>query len=271
MSRQRDDFITAYRQMYGCSETEADRTLRDVELAYATQQNTELQQALDEADGQHTVQTADYRQQIDVLQRMLETIPNKHMKFGLRLKDGTIEEPDQCADWCYACRTEKLQADIDEWKTYEARARGFAMQFAALHEYTGPALAHIQAGDYAKALPIIEREMDRGQRTHRAVVSIIAVEEGGKLDCCDEETHHVWVTVLTWSGRRAYLTGASPFLKAVGETVIENVTDLTGTHFYADLPFNAPPAVPEPGEHLEWPGLELTPPTEEIERRLGLL
>lgn len=112
--------------------------------------------------------------------------------------------------------------------------------------------------------------MTRDQRQHRTVVSIIAVEEGAKLDCCDEEQFHVWVRVITWSGRRAYLTGASPFLKAVGETVIEDVSQLVDAHFYADLPSEPPPAMPEPGEHLEWPHLELTPPIEEINRRLGI-
>lgn len=212
------------------------------------------------------------RAQIRTMIKIMEAFPDKHMKFGvIDPLSGAVEEPTKCADWCYACKLQKLQADVNEWKTHEARARGFGMQLAQTHGHSGNILAHIQAGQYDEAITAIRtREEQRHTRTGRTVVSVIAVEEGGKLDCCDEEQFHVWVTVLTWSGRRAYLTGASPFIAAVGETVIEDVNDLTGVHFYADLPFEPPPAMPEPGEHLEWPNLELTPPTEEIERQLGL-
>lgn len=100
----------------------------------------------------------------------------------------------------------------------------------------------------------------------RTVVSVEAVMLGQlKMGCCDEETDHVWVTVLTWSGRRAYLTGASPFVKAAGRPAAE----LDGLHFYATLPMDPPPADPEPGELLEWPELELAPPIEEIEAEIA--
>ncbi len=106
-------------------------------------------------------------------------------------------------------------------------------------------------------------------KRHRTVISVIAVEDNyGKLDCCDEEEFHVWVQALTWSGRRAYITGASPFMEAAGAAV-PDVYSLKDEHFYADLPHEPPPAVPEPGERLEWPNLELAPPIEEIKKRLG--
>lgn len=108
----------------------------------------------------------------------------------------------------------------------------------------------------------------------RTVVSIPDVEDTethGRLDCCDEETHHVWVRVITWSGRRAYLTGASPFVEAAEKAWGEcRPGDLKDAHFYADLPMEPPPAVAEPGERLEWPGLELCPPIEEIRESLGI-
>lgn len=89
------------------------------------------------------------------------------------------------------------------------------------------------------------------------VVSVIAVEEGGRLDCCDEDTAHVWVTVLGWSPRRAFLTGAAPFVAASGK----EAADLVGEHFTARLDLDDPPGNEDTnGERLEWPELEVAPP-----------
>lgn len=210
------------------------------------------------------------RTQVRAMARIMEAFPTAHMRFGIVNPDGTVEEPTRCADYCFACKLEQLQKTADEWKDYEAAARGACMQLAEMNGHDGPVLARIQAGQYEEALAIIRKREEREHRLHRAVVSVIAVEEGGQLDCCDEETHHVWVTALAWSGRRAYLTGASPFVNAAGATVLEDVNDLTDVHFYADIPLGPPPAMPEPGEHLEWLNLELAPPIEEVKKQLGI-
>ena len=93
------------------------------------------------------------------------------------------------------------------------------------------------------------------------VISVIAVADDVKLDCCDEELHHVWVEVTTWSPRRAYLTGALPFLLAAGCEPQE----LEGRYFVADLPANPPSDRPEDtvGERLEWRNLQEAPPIPE--------
>lgn len=116
MSHDRDALITAYRMYTNCTHAEADRVVRGVELAYAEKQNTELQLALDEADGQHLKETQELRQANAALQRMLEAVPNKHMRFGTMNPDGTFEEPTQCADWCYACKLETLREEVSQLK-----------------------------------------------------------------------------------------------------------------------------------------------------------
>lgn len=91
----------------------------------------------------------------------------------------------------------------------------------------------------------------------KTVVTVIAVDEGGRLDCCDEETAHVWVRVTVWSPRRAFLTGAAPFVEASGR----KADGLVGLRFFADLDLdNLPSNVDTDGERLEWPGLALCPP-----------
>ncbi|MER6559798.1 hypothetical protein ABT300_19090 [Streptomyces sp. NPDC001027] len=91
----------------------------------------------------------------------------------------------------------------------------------------------------------------------KTVVTVIAVDEGSRLDCCDEDTAHVWVRVTVWSPRRAYLTGASPFVAASGE----EAAALVGLRFFADLDLDDPPSNTDTdGERLEWPGLALCPP-----------
>lgn len=113
MSAGRSALVDAYRAHYGGSEIEADQALRDVELAYAAQQNTELQQALDTADGEHLKQTEDMRLQIEVLSRILEAFPDKHARFGYLAPGGVYVEAEKCADWCYACKLESLQSAND--------------------------------------------------------------------------------------------------------------------------------------------------------------
>lgn len=209
------------------------------------------------------------RGQIAAMSSIMEAFPDKHMRWPVVRPDGTVQEATKCADGCYACRLDEL-----EQRHNQAQLAASVLAAAPGNDHAAQLCGLVMEGKYDEVHNVLKRDVERRrkylQQRHRTVVSVIAVEEGGKLDCCDEELFHVWVTVLTWSGRRAYCTGASPFITAVGETVIENVDDLKGTHFYADVPFEPPPAMPEPGEHLEWTNLELTPPTEEIERKLGL-
>lgn len=61
MNHDRNALITAYRHYTGCTDTEADRIIRGVELAYAKKQNAELQRALDEADTQPVQAEAETR------------------------------------------------------------------------------------------------------------------------------------------------------------------------------------------------------------------
>ncbi|MET8747222.1 hypothetical protein [Streptomyces sp. NPDC004728] len=92
---------------------------------------------------------------------------------------------------------------------------------------------------------------------HPSIVAVIAVKEGSRLDCCDEDTSHVWVTVPGWSPRRAFLTGATPFVEASGK----KAADLVGERFTARLDLNNPPSNEDTnGERLEWPELALRPP-----------
>lgn len=48
--------------------------------------------------------------QRDATHRMLERVPEVHMKFGVV---GVVEPEDAaCADWCYACRIERAEAAV---------------------------------------------------------------------------------------------------------------------------------------------------------------
>ncbi|MFD4315068.1 RusA family crossover junction endodeoxyribonuclease [Streptomyces sp. NPDC058548] len=86
------------------------------------------------------------------------------------------------------------------------------------------------------------------------VVRVVAVGDGTQLDCCDEDTAHVWVRVVAWSPRRAFLTGAAPFVAAAGAPA----ADLVGRAFLADLDLDTvPPNDDTAGERLEWPQLRL--------------
>ena len=89
------------------------------------------------------------------------------------------------------------------------------------------------------------------------VVRVIAAEEGGQLDCCDTDSAHVWVTVTAWSPRRAFLTGAAPFVEVSGKAP----NDLAGVRFFVELDLDNPPSNEDTAsERLEWPGLGLCPP-----------
>lgn len=67
MNHDRNALITAYRHYTGCTDTEAGRVIRGVELAYAERQNAELQRALDEADGLHMKELSTLRERIRAL------------------------------------------------------------------------------------------------------------------------------------------------------------------------------------------------------------
>lgn len=107
-------------------------------------------------DGQHLSETQELRHANAVLQRMLEAMPDKHMRFGVMNADGTVEEPEKCADWCYACKLDRLRADVEEWKSLEAEARGACIRLAEIHGHVGSILARFQAGQYNEALTLIQ-------------------------------------------------------------------------------------------------------------------
>lgn len=89
------------------------------------------------------------------------------------------------------------------------------------------------------------------------VVRVVAVEGDVQLDCCDTDTAHVWVRVIAWSPRRAFLTGAAPFVKAAGMPADR----LAGALFIAQLDVDNPPSNTDTaGERLQWPGLRYCPP-----------
>ncbi|MGW3735205.1 hypothetical protein [Streptomyces sp. NPDC005148] len=94
---------------------------------------------------------------------------------------------------------------------------------------------------------------------------IAADLDGARMDCWDDETAHLWVRVIAWSPRRAFLTGARPFVEASGKTPDE----LVGCAFLTELDLNNPPGNEDTtGERLEWPGLKLCPPFD-LDRFLG--
>ncbi|CAL9433255.1 hypothetical protein SUDANB21_02094 [Streptomyces sp. enrichment culture] len=120
----------------------------------------------------------------------------------------------------------------------------------AVRPYAAEVLRHL-AGQWA---PEPEPAAPRLLTT---VVTVIAVSDGGRLDCCDEDTARVWVRVAAWSPRRAFLTGAGPFVEAFGW----KAPDLVGARFLAELDLDNPPGNTDTaGERLEWPGLRLAPP-----------
>lgn len=96
--------------------------------------------------------------------------------------------------------------------------------------------------------------MSRG----RTIIRVIAVEvDGLPMDREDTETARLWVVVPDWSPRRAFLTGASPFVLVSGK----DPEDLAGVRFFAELDLHNPPSNNDThGERLEWPGLGLCPP-----------
>lgn len=156
MSHDRDALITAYRMMTGCTDIEADRVVRNVETVHAEKQNADLLAALDEGDAPHVRVLAAYQDQIRVMSEVMERFPDKHMRFGNISPDGTVEEPDKCADWCYACQLDRLRAEVNSWKAYERQARGACIRIARIHEHPGVVLMRLQAGQYEEAVNIIK-------------------------------------------------------------------------------------------------------------------
>lgn len=93
------------------------------------------------------------------LQAWMERIPQEHMRFGVIDSDGKTEML-ECADWCYACKLDRLQADVDEWKRHEAEARGACIQLAQIHGHPGSVLARLQAGHYESAIALIKDQVE---------------------------------------------------------------------------------------------------------------
>jgi hypothetical protein len=100
--------------MHGGTHFEAERVVRGIELKFAETFHKEALHALDAADGQHLKETAGYRKQIEVMTQIMETIPKKHMRFGIVHEDGSYEKTDVCADWCYAYKTDRLSRRVEE-------------------------------------------------------------------------------------------------------------------------------------------------------------
>lgn len=63
-----------------------------------------------------------FTEQVEVMTRMLERIPDVHMQFGLLNPDGTTEQL-PCADWCYACRLDKAVERAEKAEATLARVR----------------------------------------------------------------------------------------------------------------------------------------------------
>jgi hypothetical protein len=96
----------------------------------------------------------------------------------------------------------------------------------------------------------------------------MAEEDHDRMDCCDDDPRKVWVVVGAWSGRRAVLTHAAPFLAAAGT---DDLPSLEGRDFLCRLDLNNPPPFEhEGGERLEWPDLRPAPPMSEVYARLGI-
>ncbi|MEU1815208.1 RusA family crossover junction endodeoxyribonuclease [Streptomyces roseifaciens] len=92
------------------------------------------------------------------------------------------------------------------------------------------------------------------------VVRVIAVSDGPHAGILVEDAAQVWVRVLAWSPRRAFLTSAAPFAKAAGVPARE----LAGHTFLTDAGLGPAPGNDHPAgeEDLEWPGLlHITPRT----------
>lgn len=74
---------------------------------------------------------AGLQQQVRVMRRMMEATPETHMRFGFIHPDGTYEEPTTCADWCYACKLERLQTGFEAVRTTNRRLNQRAQKLEA--------------------------------------------------------------------------------------------------------------------------------------------
>lgn len=121
--------------------TAAEAVLLRVEIAAgeaARRSNAGLQAALQEA-------RADAARWLAFIERGFD----EHMQFGVVHPDGTTEML-PCADWCYACKLEKAQAERDQFaagaplicsdERHEAKVRGLEAELARLHEGEKPYL-----------------------------------------------------------------------------------------------------------------------------------
>lgn len=106
-------------------------------------------------------------------------------------------------------------------------------------------------------------------RLRQSFVWVLAAEERGPMDCCDDDPRKVWVVADGWSYHRAILTHAAPFLEAAGT---DDLHALPNRLFTARLDLSAPPPFVDEGpEHLEWPDLTVCDdtPLEEIYEEIG--
>lgn len=165
----------------------------------------------------------------------------------------------------------KVRVEVDQPSALTPREAAAFTWDAMRNPDTAPGVFTVTDRDGVAVTVDFDQEGGHRSRQWRAtltrmVVKILAVEaDPTPLDCCDEDSVHVWVVVPVWANRRAVLVQGTQFVQAAGCAPEE----LPGKRFYAELPKGAPAFVPEPGERIVFHGLEECPPFEEIERRLG--
>jgi hypothetical protein len=182
----RQQLITAYRQYTGCSEIEAERAVAATEVAAIERATAHLMRTADEVGGMEIRFQKRIRELLGVVKRlraeadgrkayaedlkahisnqahhmdrliaMYERGWEEHMRFHLLHDDGTCETL-PCADWCYACKLDRLRADTEDWKKWESAARGACMRLAELTGYPA-VLPLLQAGRYDEAITAIQQ------------------------------------------------------------------------------------------------------------------
>lgn len=112
----RDDFVTAYAAVRGCTRRRADALLQSVEIQYAEQENTTLRQQLDDIGGQ-------------------------------QIQEESAER-------------RRLTNEINDWKSWESRARGAAFLIARHLDNGHVVSGLVLQGKYDEALAFLERDKE---------------------------------------------------------------------------------------------------------------
>lgn len=144
-------------------ERKAEATRRATDLAIAVQQ---LTARLEEAEETGNAAVANAQKVIDALQAQLDRIGEQCRLWhrgeldtmttiaGItgEFRGHLLPEP---GEWerAKAVKDAALRADLNEWKTHEAQARGFAMRLLDLFgKGGGPLAARVQAGQYDEVI-----------------------------------------------------------------------------------------------------------------------